>query len=95
MEIDYKQFIGCYAKRFYTPFIKIRMARIIDVKGKGLDTMLVVSNSLEKPEIGELKTWEWDLDDSVIITDGGDESIDPQRIADVNSINYKGFNPFK
>lgn len=86
-EIDYSQFIGCYAKRFYTPFERANIYKIIGVRGKGLDSFLEVAG-------GKLPSWEWDIEDSIIITDGGDTSIDPERVIDVNNENYKGHNPY-
>ena len=85
-EIDYKQFVGCYAKRFYSPFTKNRIVEIIDVIGIGLNSFLKVTDGHS--------VWDWDVEDSVIITNGGDTTIDLTRVIDVCNEQYNGYNPY-
>ena len=85
LETDfYKKYIGDYAKRFYTPFKKENLLKIVGFK-IDKEAFIEVEQDGEK--------WFWDMDDSVIITNEPlKEDID--RIANVRHEQYKGYNPF-
>jgi hypothetical protein len=80
----YKKYVGDYAKRFYTPFKKENILKIVGFK-MDEEAFIEVEQDGEK--------WFWDMDDSVIITN---EPLvdDIDRIANVNHEQYKGYNPF-
>ena len=80
----YKKYIGDYAKRFYTPFKKETLLKIVGFK-IDREAFIEVEQDGEK--------WFWDMDDSVIVTN---EPLadDIERIANVNHEQYKGYNPF-
>jgi hypothetical protein len=80
----YKKYIGDYAKRFYTPFEKQNLMKIIGFK-MDKEAFLEVEQDGEK--------WFWDMDDCVIVTN---EPLadDIDRIANVKHEQYKGYNPF-
>ena len=80
----YKKYIGDYAKRFYTPFKKENIFKIVGFK-IDKEAFIEVEQDGEK--------WFWDMDDSVIITN---EPLtkDIGRIANVKHEQYKGYNPF-
>lgn len=110
----YKPYIGCYAKRFYTPFEKKNLCKII---GFRLDKFKPIFLNREKNELvekdeyryfamfkvqdidedGKLHSWEWDVEDCVIVVDEHPMRDDPEeeRIADVKHPQYKGYNPYK
>lgn len=80
----YKKYVGDYAKRFYTPFKKENLLKIVGFK---IDKEAFI----EVEQDGE--RWFWDMDDSVIITNEPlIEDID--RITNVKHEQYKGYNPF-
>jgi hypothetical protein len=81
----YKKYIGDYAKRFYTPFEKKNILKIVDFKIDKGEAYIEVEQDGEK--------WFWDMEDSVIITN---EPLitDLDRIANVNHEQYIGYNPF-
>ena len=80
----YKKYIGDYAKRFYTPFEKQNLLKIVGFK-MDKEAFIEVEQDGEK--------WFWDMDDSVIITNEPlKEDVD--RIANVRHEQYKGYNPF-
>ena len=80
----YKKYVGDYAKRFYTPFKKENLLKIVGFK-MDKEAFIEVEQDGEK--------WFWDMDDSVIITN---EPLvgDIDRVANVKHEQYKGYNPF-
>jgi hypothetical protein len=81
----YKKYIGDYAKRFYTPFEKQNIVKIVGFKMDKGEAYIEVEQDGEK--------WFWDMDDSVIITN---EPLaeELERVANVNHERYIGYNPF-
>lgn len=81
----YKKYVGDYAKRFYTPFKKENIVKIVGFKIKNGEAYIEVEQNNNK--------WFWDMDDSVIITN---EPLveDFERVANVNHQQYNGYNPF-
>jgi hypothetical protein len=93
--MDYKKYIGQYAKRFYTPFDERSIWKIGDYRevtyfedGKPHEPRPEFLYQLMHEEF-----WT-DVDDSVIITNEL-PIIEDERVANVNHSDYKGFNPFK
>jgi len=80
----YKKYIGDYAKRFYTPFEKQNLLKIIGFK-MDREAFLEVDQDGEK--------WFWDMDDCVIVTNEP-LSGDIDRVANVKHKQYNGYNPF-
>ncbi len=81
----YKKYIGDYAKRFYTPFEKQNLLKIVGHKMDRREAYLEVEQDGNK--------WFWDMDDCVIVTNEPlTEDVD--RVANVNHEQYKGYNPF-
>lgn len=92
----YQNFVGCYAKRFYSAFEKDSFAKIIDYK-------LEYENQIEYflCEKDGHEFW-WDVEDCVIIIDGtGKEDLTEQevdaldiRVLPTNFYRYCGYNPY-
>lgn len=79
------KYIGCYVKRFYTPFEKQYIFKIADYRVKsGVEEYLYDSDRFQ--------VW-CDIEDSVIITNEL-PVIEKDKIANVNSKQYKGYNPY-
>ena len=81
----YKKYIGSYAKRFYTPFLKENIFKIVGFKLKNKFAYFIIED--------ENLSWEWDIEDCVIITDEI-PIIEDSRIANIHHPEYKGYNPF-
>jgi len=81
----YEKYVGDYAKRFYTPFEKERMAKIIGFKIYDGEAYIQLEHNGKK--------WWWDMDDSVIVTNKP-LTKNITRVANVNHKQYKGYNPF-
>ena len=82
----YKRYIGDYAKRFYTPFVKNNIVKIVGFELRHGEAYIEVEQND--------KRWFWDMDDSIIITN--EELVeDIYRVANVNHEQYQGYNPFK
>ncbi len=92
----YKNYVGQYVKRFYTPFEKENIFKIKDFrvkKKKGIRREFECSEFLYSNGTEE---WWADCEDSCIITNEHPvKEID--WVANVNSVEYKTeyFNPFK
>jgi hypothetical protein len=81
----YKKYIGDYAKRFYTPFEKQNLLKIVGHKMDRGEAYLEVEQDGNK--------WFWDMEDCVIVTNEPlTEDVD--RVANVKHEQYKGYNPF-
>lgn len=82
----YKTYVGSYVKRFYTPFLKENIFKIIDFKKlKDMDWF--------KVENSDGDSWWWDVEDCTIISNET-PIIHEDRIANVNDERYNGYNPF-
>ena len=82
----YQFYVGQYVKRFYAPFTEESIYKIVDYR----------KNKFGSPEFLYMKDNEthWaDCEDSCIITDESPIK-DIQWVANVNSDEYEGFNPF-
>ena len=94
----YRKYVGCYAKRFYTPFKK---ENIFPITGyflkENIDPMDNETRIIPCFNITDgTNEWWWDIEDCVIITN--EEPIsDDIRVADVNHPEYKSdyYNPYK
>lgn len=80
----YEKYVGCYAKRFYSPFELGRIYEIVGFELKG--------EAFFKME-GRTEVFEWDVDDCVIITNEM-PIIEDERVANTNHKDYNGYNPF-
>lgn len=81
----YKKYVGDYAKRFYTPFEKQNLLKIVGFKMDEGEAYIEVEQCGCK--------WFWDMDDSVIVTNEELKS-DIEKVANVRDERYKGYNPF-
>jgi hypothetical protein len=90
MTVDYGKYVGCYAKRFYTPFKEGNIFEIKDVRGG--TTGEFPSGDFQVAS-GDDEWW-WDIEDCVIITDEEPEVAD-ERVANIHNDQYKGYNPYK
>ena len=99
----YQKYVGCYAKRFYTPFLKNNIFKIEDfqliqkekfvLKGKQNFVRKFVKEAYFKMKDDEGNEWEWDVEDCVIITNEMPVKK-VERVANVNDPQYKGYNPY-
>jgi len=81
----YSNYVGCYAKRFYTAFEEEHMFKINDFQ---------IKNNVPYFEMKYNNVlWLWDVEDCVIITNELPIIVD-ERIANVNDPQYIGYNPF-
>lgn len=97
----YEKYKGAYAKRFYTPFLKENIFRIIDFKLEGIPYEI---NEYLPQDIKQIAYFEvldetngdtcwWDVDDCVIITNEM-PIIEDDRVANINYTEYSGYNPY-
>ena len=95
---QYKKYVGQYAKRFYSPFTKKNIFKIIgyrEVVNYDKETpMPPLSEFCYQQLEGTMEFWWTDVDDSVVITNEPN-IIEDNRIANVNHPKYKGYNPFE
>lgn len=79
----YEKYVGCYVKRFYTEFLKENIQKILKYRlsEHGIPEFLCVD------------TFWYDIEDSVIITNEL-PIVEDSRVANVNSSDYKGYNPY-
>lgn len=84
----YKKYIGCYAKRFYTPFEK---KNIFEIKSFSIINDYAHFTMIDDDNV----TWEWDVEDCVIITNEL-PIVEDNRIVNINDDRYdnKMYNPF-
>lgn len=83
----YKQYVGNFAKRFYTPFEADNIFTIVDFKIISGFAHIQVQNANEE-------TWWWDAEDSVFIVDEDLQEIEDERVANVRHEQYLGYNPY-
>lgn len=91
----YKKYIGKYAKRFYAPFVKENIHKIVDFKveehdpDRGKEAFFYVYFEEE-----DMYSW-WDVEDCIIISNNIpiNKNTD-ERIANVYHSEYHGYNPF-
>jgi hypothetical protein len=83
----YKNYIGQYVKRFYTPF---KEENIYQIKDYRIDIYNIHQYLYSRPNH---EFWT-DCEDSCIITNEL-PILDINWVANVNSEEYNGFNPFK
>ncbi len=81
----YEKYVGCFAKRFYTPFKKENIFKITGFKLKKNIAYFEITSTKDK--------WDWDIEDCVIITNEK-PIITEERVANINHIYYRGYNPF-
>lgn len=91
----YKKYVGKYAKRFYSPFVKENIHKIIDFKlekhdpERGKEAFFLVYFEEENTHV-----W-WDIEDCVIITNTLPINKDnDERVANIFHSEYNGYNPF-
>ena len=83
----YEKYVGCYAKRFYTPFEKQNMFKILCFRIRlNIAEIRVI-------DMGTGDNWWWDVEDCVFITDEK-PMIEDERVANIFHPEYKGYNPF-
>lgn len=98
----YKQFVGKWAKRFYTSFDYHNMFRIVDFKLKPIDTTSSTQDGEIQTQVQVMayftviddsdgEKWDWDVEDCIIISD---KPSDDPRVAYVKSDEYRGDNPY-
>lgn len=89
---EYEKYVGCYVKRFYTPFLKENIFKILEyrISKYGIPEFLYYNAFyfLENEQY-----WA-DIEDSVIITNEL-PIIKDERVANVNSPDYNGYNPYE
>lgn len=84
--MNYEKYIGQYVKRFYTPFTILKMYKIGGFRNiNGYEEVYFTQ--------GEYEDFWTDVEDSIIITNEL-PIIEDEGVANVNSDNYKGYNPF-
>lgn len=85
----YSKFVGCYAKRFYTSFEKENIFKIIDFRQDKEMSYVKVENDNKD-------SWEWDMEDTVIITNSKTPHFeDEEHLASVYDARYLGYSPYK
>lgn len=95
MQVDYKKYVGQYVKRFPARFSEQNIWKIGSYR-----EVIYFENDTPLPPIPEFNYYKaqeefWaDVDDSIIITNEL-PIIEDERIANVNSPEYKGYNPFE
>jgi len=93
----YKNYVGQFVKRFYAPFTKENIFKIKDFRIKEVNDLLSPGTIFYIPEYlyddGIHDPWWTDCEDSCIITNEM-PILDIDWVANVNSPDYKGFNPF-
>jgi len=93
----YKNYVGQFVKRFYAPFTKDNIFKIKDFRIKEVKDLLNPGTIFYIPEYlydnGINDPWWTDCEDSCIITNEM-PILDIDWVANVNSSDYKGFNPF-
>jgi hypothetical protein len=94
----YRDYVGQFVKRFYAPFKEENIYKIKDFRTKEVDDLLNPGTTFQIAEYlyddGIHDPWWTDCEDSCIITNEMPiKEID--WVANVNSLDYKGFNPFK
>lgn len=95
--IDYNKYIGAYVKRFYTPFEKRNIFKILNYR----ESTTLTAKPGFKVKVPEFlycddataERWWADVEDSVVITNEL-PIIEHENIANVNSEQYKGHNPY-
>lgn len=98
----YEKYINGYVKRFFTPFLKDNIFKVIEFKKYNYrkdrieidspyinKTFYVLAEDLESGE-----RILWDIEDCVFITNEENTSSDV-RVANINHTDYRGFNPFE
>ena len=85
----YKKYVGAYAKRFYAPFRKDYIYEIVDFcfSKNGIALFMMKDVGLN------FDAFEWDVEDCVIITNE-QEFFEDERVANVYSPKYEGYNPY-
>lgn len=97
----YEKYVNNYVKRFYTPFLKENIYKVISFKNYNYKNDVRLNSSIyanktfyvlaEDTESEERVLW--DIEDCVFITD--EEPIcDYVRVANVRHNDYRGYNPF-
>jgi len=96
----YEKYVGCYAKRFYTPFEENKIFPIVGFE--------IIYNDFVKSNLAYFKCrdeewadipdsenyeWLWDVEDCVVITNEQPE-IEDERVANIFNAEYKGYNPY-
>jgi hypothetical protein len=93
----YKNYVGQFVKRFYAPFTKDNIFKIKDFRIKEVKDLLNPGKIFYVPEYlydnGINDPWWTDCEDSCIITNEM-PILEIDWVANVNSPDYKGFNPF-
>jgi len=87
----YKNYVGQYVKRFYSPFKEENIFQIADFKIDERGTPHF--HYMKEGEEELYKDWWLDCEDSCIITNELPEK-DIDWVANVNNPEYKGYNPF-
>jgi len=84
----YEKYVGCFAKRFYQPFLKEHILKILKYRLNkfGIPEFLLGNDDEEQ-------NW-YDIEDLVIITDES-PMIKDERVANINNPEYTGYNPYK
>ena len=106
----YKEYVGCYAKRFYSSFKEDAIFKIIGFELKEYKPQYLHyytdENGEKKYEYqyyamfvmegsDEDSMWKWDVEDCVIITNEKKKSyIEDEKVVHIGHEQYKGFDPY-